>query len=508
MWSLACLFGMVLMSAQLNEFSAESREPLPTGWRVPASLLLLALPIIASMISRTVMSFVDFIMVSRLGTEAQAAIMPAGILLFCVASFGMGLLTAVNTFVAQSLGRDDGRACGVYAWQGVHLSVALGLVILPAWWVVPGLFAWVGHEPIVQEMEVAYVQIGLLGMAPMLAATAVSNFCNGVHRPMVGFWAMLVSNVFNVVANYALIYGNWGFPAMGIGGAAWATNAAATLQLAILLAWMLTPRVSRLYHTRHTWRPDARRARDIVRIGTPAGVQFVVDIFAFTVFTLLLVGRFGTVQLAAHNLAFKLLEVAFMPTIGLGVAVTAAVGKAIGRGRRDYARLVTHWAAGFAIAYMGLIGLGYLGLRHELAALLSDDPGVVEWAGRLLLLCAVFQVFDALGITHISALRGAGDNHWPAYVAAGLSALILVGGGYAAALLLPGWGAIGPWVAATLYVCVLGVVMWARWRYGPWERIDLFADGQSGVAAEMVAAEAETETEAATAEAGTSRGVS
>ncbi|MFA9477497.1 MATE family efflux transporter [Phycisphaerales bacterium AB-hyl4] len=467
------------MSEHPNEFAPESHEPLPTGWRVPVALLLLALPIIASMISRTVMSFVDFIMVSQLGTEAQAAIMPAGILLFCFVAFGMGSLTAVSTFVSQSLGRNDRQACGSYAWQGVHLSVLLGLLALPVWFVVPGLFAWVGHDPAVQEMEVAYVQIGLLGLAPMLAAHAVTNFFNGIHKPMVGFWAMVISNIFNVIANYALIFGNFGFPAMGIGGAAWATNLAAGLQLLIMLAWMLRPKLAAMFDTRHTWRPDLARMRRIIWVGVPAGMQFVVDIFAFTVFTLLLVGRFGTVQLAAHNLAFKFLEVAFMPAVGLGVAVTAAVGKAIGRGQPAYARLVTRWAAGFAIAYMGLIAMGYLLLRHELAGLLSDDPDVIRWAGQLLLLCAVFQVFDGLGITHISALRGAGDNHWPAWVAAIMAATVLIGGGYVAAWWWPQLGAVGPWIAATLYVCVLGLTLWARWTFGPWERIDLFNDEQT-----------------------------
>ncbi|MEX1015950.1 MAG: MATE family efflux transporter [Phycisphaeraceae bacterium] len=468
------------MSDHTSQLAPESTDPLPTGWRVPVALLLLAMPIIASMVSRTAMSFVDFIMVSQLGTEAQAAIMPAGILLFCVIAFGFGTLTAVSTFVSQSLGRNDHRACGIYAWQGIHLSLLLGLLALPAWLVVPGLFAWVGHAPAVQAMEVTYVQIGLLGLAPMLAGHAVTNFFNGIHKPMVGFWAMVASNVFNAVANYALIFGHFGFPAMGIAGAAWATNLAAVLQTLILLGWMLRPKLAAAFHTRRTWRPDFVRMRRVVWLGVPAGLQFMVDIFAFTIFTLLLVGRFGTVQLAAHNLTFKFLEVSFMPAVGLGVAVTAAVGKAIGRGRPDYARLVTRWAAGFAVAYMGLIAVSYLLLRHELAGLLSDDAEVIAWAGRLLLLCAVFQVFDALGITHISALRGAGDNHWPAYVAALAAAGVLVGGGYVTAWWWPALGAVGPWTAATVYICIVGVTMWARWTWGPWERIDLFVEQDKG----------------------------
>jgi MATE family multidrug resistance protein len=455
--------------------SAPASEPLPTGWRVPASLLALALPIIASMCSRTAMSFVDFVMVSQLGTEAQAAILPAGILLFCVFGFGMGVLTAVNTFVSQALGRRDFSACGAFAWQGVHLSLATALAVLPLWPLVPPFFAWVGHEPQVQAMEVAYVQIGLLSAAPTLASVALANFFNGIHRPAVGLWSTILANLFNIAGNYVLIFGKLGAPALGVAGAAWATLLASLLQSLILLGWMLRPAMAQAFHTSRAWRLDTARFLAILRVGLPAGFQSVTDIVSFTIFTLLLVGRFSTEQLAANNIVFKLLEVSFMPAIGLGTALTAAVGKAIGHGRPDYARLLTRWAAGFSVLYMGLIGAIYLLGRGELAARFNDDPEVIAWTSRLLICCAVFQVFDALGIAHISALRGVGDNRWPAILCLTLAPTLFLGGGYLMAVMLPQWGAMGPWITATLYICIIGLSMWARWRWGPWERIDLFA---------------------------------
>lgn len=434
---------------------------------------MLAGPIIASMISRTVMSFVDFVMVSALGTEAQAAIMPAQILLFCVISFGMGVLSVTNAFVAQALGRGDRAECSAYGWQGVWLSAAMAVLALPAWWGVPGFFAWIGHEPAVQAMEIDYVRIGILGFFPMLAAVALSNFFTGVHKPSVAFWTALAANGFNVAGNFALIYGYWGFPKMGIAGAAVATQLAAALQTLLLVAWMLRPHFAHTYHTLHTWRPNWTRMRRIVTFGVPAGAQFTVDILAFTIFTLFLVGQFGTTQLAAHNLAFKFLEVSFMPTVGLGVAVTAAVGKAIGADDRRHARRVTRWGAGMGVAYMGLIAVGYLTLRHPMIALLTDDAGVAAWAAKILLLCAVFQVFDALGIVHMHALRGAGDNLWPALVGAGYAATVFITGGWFVATWFPQWDALGPWACATLYISLLGTTLWARWKFGPWERIEM-----------------------------------
>jgi MATE family multidrug resistance protein len=454
-------------------FSEQTRRRL----HVPVSLLALALPIIASMVSRTLMSFVDFIMVSQLGTEAQAAIMPAGILLFCVISFGMGTVSIVNSFVSQSMGRDRLADCSAYAWQGLYLSLAMGLLIVPVLGFVEPFFYWVGHAPAVRDMEIIYVRIGLYSVGPSVAGVALGSFFNGIHRPMVGFWAALISNGFNALANWTLIFGHFGFEPMGIAGAAWGTALAALLQMIIMLAWMLRPHCHQLYRTWDTWRFDLRRMAGILRYGTPAGVQHVIEILAFAIFTLFLVGRFGTEQLAAHNLAFRFLEVSFMPAVGLGIALNAAVGKAIGQNRRDLARLTVWWGAGFAMAYMGFIALLYVTMGRTLAGLLSDDPVVIDWAARLLLLCAAFQVFDALGITHSFALRGAGDTVWPTVVMTICAATVFLGGGWLMTQITPSLGSLGPWLAATAYVIVLGVTFALRWLFGPWEKFELIKEG-------------------------------
>jgi MATE family multidrug resistance protein len=460
-------------------------DPMPTGWAVPRGLLLLAGPIIASMISRTVMSFVDFVMVSQLGTEAQAAIMPAGVLLFVMVAFGMGLLSVVNTFVSQSLGRNRPADCAAYMWQGLYLALAMGLMILPLWWAVPHLFAWIGHAPRVQSLEVAYVRPGLFHVGPALMSIALAGFFSGIHRPAIDFWSTLIANTFNVIANYLLIFGHFGLPAMGIAGAAWGTVMAVSLQTLILGGWALRPAMQARYQSLRAWAFDWPKTRRMVAIGMPAAFQHVVEIVAFAVFTNLLIGRkvmpggevrFDPVQQAANNLTFKLLEVSFMPTVGLGVALSAAVGKAIGQGRAGLARLTVRWAAGFAVVYMSMVGLGYLLFRRDLAELLTDDPQVVHWASRLLILCAIFQFFDAIGIVHSFALRGAGDTRWPAIVMALYACTVFLGGGYLMTRWLPGWGSIGPWTAAAVYIALLGGTFFWRWQAGSWEKIRLFDD--------------------------------
>lgn len=449
--------------------------------RIPLILLTLAIPIIASMISRTVMNLIDFVMVTQLGTEAQAAIMPAGMVLFCIIGGGMGLLSTVSTYVSQSLGRNRPADCSSYAWQGVYLSLIAGIVLLPTWWLMPVIFGWAGHSPAVMQMENDYAQIGVLGIAPTLMSVALTNFFNGIHRPMIGLVSAVIANIFNIFANYALIFGHWGFEPLGVAGAAWATQAAALLQALLLLGWMLRPYYLKEYHSLTMWRPHWARMGRLLWLGAPAGFQFATDIVAFTIFTVVLVGRFGTVQLAAHNLAFKFLEMSFMPTVGLGIAITAAVGKAIGAGRPDRARRIVRWGTLYAMCYMGFIALCYVMLNilirqfgpEPFRSWLTQDPDVIVWTSKLLLFCAVFQLFDAVMIIHTSALRGAGDNHVPAILSLSLAATVFLTGGYFMTRWFPSWNILGPWTAVTVYICLLGVVMSLRWHYGPWEKIQL-----------------------------------
>ncbi len=450
-------------------------NPEPTGLQIPGRLLLLTLPIAASMISRTVMGFIDFWMVSKLGTEAQAAVMPANVVLFAVISLGMGTMTVINSFVSQSLGREEPRECAAYAWQGFHIAIVMGLLALPFIPLVPWFLGWFAHDhgPVLRELERQYIEIGIVGIGPVVATVALAHFFNGIHRPTVGFFSALIANVFNVFANWVFIFGNLGFPKMGIAGAAIATTLAATFQMLMLMAWMLKPSLADEFGTRQMWRPSWVRIKAVLYYGVPAGLQFSIDIFAWMVFTYRLIGPLGKVPLAAHNVAFQFLHMSFMPTIGLGIATAANVGRYIGQGRRDLARKVVRWAAGFGVAWMSSVGLLYLLARYQLIVLFPVEPQVIPIAADIMVLCAVFQVFDALHIVYIFALRGAGDNHWPAWFMAAMAALVCLGGGWAMVELLPQWGPIGPWTAATVYIMALGVGLWARWRFGPWERIEM-----------------------------------
>lgn len=457
-----------------------------TGLKLPSAssrgatleLLRLALPIIALTVSRMLMGFIDFVMVSWLGTDAQAAISPATLLVFTVGCAGMGLATAVQTFVAQAEGRGEPHEAGGYAWQSVYIAAALAIVVMPAAAVTDTWFGWLaalaGHPEKVIPLEIAYVRIALLGVVLSVVTIGLEGFFNGIRRPRVALAAALVALGVNALGNWLLIFGKLGFPRMGIAGAALATVIGWCARVGVLVIAMLDPQLDRRYHTCRSLAFQWAKLKGLLSVGGPTAVQWLLDLGSWVAFLGWIMPGFGIVAMAATNIAVQLLHLSFMPAIGVGIALCSQVGFAIGQGQPDQARLRTRVAMWVTAVYMGVVGLLFLLAREPLVMLFNSDGGGVAAGAIVMIWAAVFQVFDAMGITYMNALRGAGDTRWPAVVIAACCWGVFIGGGLAVSHLAPAWGISGPWGMCTLYIILVGVALWWRWRGERWRRIQLF----------------------------------
>ncbi len=471
--------------------SSPAADPAPLKYAAPREyttepdgsdlwiLLKVSGPIMVATISRAVMQFVDFIMVSQLehATDAQAAVGASGVTLFVIIGFWIGVMSCVNTFASQSLGQSRPQECGAYAWQSIYISLVAGVLALPLMVGVEPLFGYFNHGSRVVPYEIDYMRIGLCSIGPFTIQVALSNFFNGVHRPRITMLSAVGANVFNVVANFLLIFGNdtLGIPRMEVAGAALGTLLAAVFRCVWLVAAMLWPYYAERFGTRRTWRWDWAKARNLLRVGLPAGLQFAFDVMAWSVFMMWLIGRFGPSHLAASNIAWQWCHLSFMPALGIGIALTAVVGKAIGQGRPDKARRRAAVALACCGSYMATCGLAFILFRGLFVGRLTDDPQVFRIGCQLMICGGIFQIFDAMCLTFNSALRGAGDTVWTAVALVATCWTILIGGGYTLTRVAPQLGALGPWMAATTYVTVLGLILATRWRRGRWEKIDIFA---------------------------------
>jgi len=439
-------------------------------------LLCLATPTVAAKVSHLALGFTDFVLVSRLGTEATAAISPSTLLVFIVLCFGMGAVTSVQTFAAQALGRREPRRAAPYVWQAIYIGFAFLLLTYPLILLQRGFWTWVGHPPAVQQMEIVYCDVAFWSMGLAIMAVGLEGFFNGIQRPGVELASILVAIVFNALADYALIFGKWGFPEMGIAGAAVATVLAWGIRAAMMLAIFLSKSIDERFQTRRHWRFNGSRLGELLRMGGPIGLQWFLDVGAWFVFLALMMAPFGTATMAAANIALQLMHLSFMPAVGLGVAVNSLVGHAIGARRHDLA--LRHASAGLSVMMAYMVGaaiLYWLG-RHWLMGLLSSDPQVIAAGAGILIWAAIFQVFDALGINYVFALRGAGDTKWPSILVIFHCWVTFILGGYLVMHFFPGMGIHGPWMMCTLYITLIGLSLAVRWRRGAWKKISLFKD--------------------------------
>ncbi len=449
------------MSDQLKQLPVLETSPL-------RELLGLALPTVAQMASYTVMQFIDTWMLSWLGPSAPAAASNAGMLAFSFMSFGMGLLFVVNTLASQDYGAGRFTHCGRHLWQGVWFAIAYATLACPIVLLAPALWRLFHHDAAFTAMEIVYFRITIATAALKLIQTAFSQFLLATNRPNVVMFAAVAGVIVNAIFAYALIWGRLGFAQHGIAGAAVAQAIGVGVECAIEIVVSLAG-AGRAKFGAGDWRLRFAEFRQLITIGFGTGVQFLVDILAWSMFMLVVIGQFGGKAMAANAFMFRYLVLSFMPALGISQAVTALVGRYIGAGRPEVAK--QRAGLGFIVAstYMTVCAAIYLLGRHVLMRLFTDDPEVIKAGAVLMVFAAFYQFFDAMFIVYNGALRGAGDTFVPACVTAVLCWTITVVGGYVVGRVFPQWGMAGPWLAATVYGVILGLFMRRRFLNGKWQ---------------------------------------
>jgi len=441
-------------------------------------VVAMVVPVVITLCSRLMMDIADFKMIGYLpnGTAAQAAILPAQVTLWTFIVLGFGTVLIVSTFVSQSLGRGRLRETSAYAWHGIYIGMAYGVLGLGLYPFLSTIFSWMKHGPEVHALEMAYATVSLLSIGVTIAAESLASFFNGIHRPKVSMWSAVESNLINIAASAILVFGLLGAPQLGIAGAAWGTLIGTIYRMARLLISFTSATMDMEFGSRSSYRWDWSKARSIVRVGLPSGMQAFSDVFVWTLFTSILIGRFfGPDALVASNVAFQYMRISFMPAFGIGAALSALVGKAIGQQDTALALRYARICVLSLLGYLAPLSVAYYVFRAELIGWFNDAPVIVSIGSSIMICAVMFQLFDGLMIAYHGALKGAGDTFWTSVVIAISHWSIVVGGGTLVAVLKPEWGCVGPWWAATALLIFLGGAMWWRWKSLAWMSIDIFS---------------------------------
>jgi multidrug resistance protein, MATE family len=436
-------------------------------------ILRIAFPLILSTGSWSLQHFVDRMFLAWYSPAALAASTPAGILNFTLMSLFIGTAGYVSTFVAQYVGAGRDERIGPTIWQGLYVALVGTIIILLLIPLADPVFRLIGHDPEIRRYEVVYFRVLCLGAFPAIAASALSGFFSGRGETWPVMWANLLATAVNIVLDYLLIFGVGGFPEMGIGGAAIATNISMIAALLVYFGLMLRRDRDGRFHVIRGWRFDPALFSRILRFGLPSGVQFFVDLAGFTIF-LLIVGRLGTASLAATNIAFNINTLAFMPMMGLGMAITILVGQHLGRENPRLAERCVTSGLRITLLYMGAVALLYVLAPGVFLAPYAwrAEAGSFDEIGRLatvlLRFVALYSLFDVLSIVYAAALKGAGDTRFVMLMMAGLSGGVLILPTYLAVERFRG-GILAGWTIATAYVSLLGVAFYLRFRAGQWK---------------------------------------
>jgi MATE family multidrug resistance protein len=405
--------------------------------------------------------------------EAIAAAMPAGMVHFSIVSIFMGTAGYVSTFVAQYYGAKHYHRIGPALWQGVYISLIGGLVLLAFIPLAAPIFSLVGHDSLVQKNEVVYFQILCLGGGFYIASYALSGFYSGRGKTWPVMWVNTFTTAMNLILDYALIFGHWGFPEMGIKGAGVATVLAGVFSFLVFLVLLSSESNNKIYQAIRGWRPQKDLFKRLLRFGFPSGVQFFLEMTGFTGFVLL-VGRLGTASLAATNIAFNINTIAFMPMIGCGIAISVLVGQYLGAEKPDLAQTSVYSGFHIAFAYMASIAAAYALLPDVFVApfSLGADPQrfteIYSFSVILLRFVAVYSLFDTMNIIFCSAIKGAGDTRFVMFATVILTLCVLIIPTYLAIVVF-NYGLTVSWLLASAYVILLGVVFCLRFRNGKWK---------------------------------------
>jgi multidrug resistance protein, MATE family len=429
-------------------------------------ILALALPLIGGHLAQFAVGLTDTIMIGWYGVEELAALVLASSYHFTIFIMGSGFAWAVMPMVAAAAGTADDRQVRRVTRMGLWISILFGLAALPLYvWSMPILLA-LGQDPATAANAETYLRIISIGLIPSLLVMTLKSYLAALGRTQVVFWVMLGSAALNALLNWALIFGNWGAPELGIAGAA---IASVILQVAGLLALMAYTRAATREYLlfQRFWRLDPQAFARVFRLGWPIGLTNLAEVGLFSA-SAFMMGWVGTTALAAHGIAITLASATFMFHLGLSNAATIRAGRAYGqrdeRSLRDGALAIIVISLALALLTVAF----FLAFPEPLVRLFLDPgdpaaPGIVVLGATLLALAALFQLADGAQVMALGLLRGVQDTKVPmvyaglAYWAVGIPASYLLG--------FPlGWGAAGIWAGLVIGLVIAGaLLMWRFW---------------------------------------------
>ena len=375
--------------------------------------ITLAYPVVLSQLGQVMVAVVDSAMVGQTGSIPLAAASLANSITFIMIAFAIGISYAITPLIAAADGQGRAREISEILRHGLVLNIFAGLMIFILIASGSGLLHYMGQDPEVVELAIPYMGIIAFSIVPLMVFQTFRQFTEGLSQTRQAMVITIASNLLNIFLNYLLIFGKWGFPALGLNGAGWATLISrVVMALAMFLFVAYAPRFASYIKKLQFKRFYKERFNRLLGLGIPSGMQFLFEVSAFSL-AAVMVGWLGADALAAHQIGISLASITFMMASGVSAASTIRIGNQLGR--KD---IPTLRVAGFSnflliVAFMAVSGVLFIVFRDFLPTLFIADADVIATASGLLIIAAFFQIFDGVQVVSLGILRGLQDVKVP-----------------------------------------------------------------------------------------------
>jgi MATE family multidrug resistance protein len=359
------------------------------------------------------MGVVDSLMVGKLGAAPLAAASLGNSLTFIVLIIGIGVSLAVTPLVAIAVGANKLEDCGVYFRQSLLVNSTLSIVIAILIYFAADLIVYLDQPIEVQNQAKSFMRILGFSSIPLMIFQSYKQFMEGLSIMRPAMIIALLANVINAFGNWVLVFGNLGFPALGLNGSGWATFSSRVFMALALMGFVMNNKFFKKYDVSFHYRSiNWSVIKKILSLGLPSGFQYFFEVGAFS-FAVVMVGWLGTKQLAAHQIAINLASISFMAVLGISVAGSIRVGNAVGMKEIAETRRAGFTASLMGASIMSVSGITFILFRNFLPTLYVNDEVVISYASSLLIIAALFQISDGTQAVGIGILRGLTDVKIP-----------------------------------------------------------------------------------------------
>lgn len=368
------------------------------------------IPILITQIALYLMTFFDILMTGRYNTQDLAGVTIGSSFWVPVYTGLSGILMGLTPMIAHFIGGGRKDEVRPSVQQGLYVSIALSAIVFTIMMV--GVIPSLHHMPLegpVRIVAADYLKGMSIGLIPLFAYTVLRAFFDALGATRVSMFIILLSAPINIVLNYLLIFGKFGFPELGGAGAGYASGMTywIVFGIAFMIAKKRKPFLS--YSLFSGWEPvSMKRCKEILKLGIPIGLSIFVEISIFSVVTLLMSG-YSTATISAHQIALNFTSLLYMIPLSISMGATIVVGQSSGAGRLKEARQYSFLAVGLAILFSFVSIIILLSFRESIASLYTTDTAIIKLATQFFIFAAFFQLSDAIQAPIQGSLRGYKD---------------------------------------------------------------------------------------------------